>query len=212
MTDIERALRRLPSPGFAERLTGSLRERAAQLAPTTVVERGRVGVIADTHCRRADDLPEGVLAALAGVAVIVHCGDIGSVDLLARLEGVAPVVAVRSGGDEPADGVRLFEGPRLIRAGRRLLGVVSHLEGPPDSEALFGTEVDGILTGTTHIAEIRPLQAAGDRQLVLVNPGSPTLPADGNPTVAIVDCDGDQLIARIVSIEKPTEELESIDD
>jgi putative phosphoesterase len=54
-----------------------------------------VGVISDTHGLLR---PEAV-AALAGVDRIVHAGDIGSPDVLAALERIAPVAAVRGNND-----------------------------------------------------------------------------------------------------------------
>jgi uncharacterized protein len=57
-----------------------------------------VGVISDTHGLLR---PEAV-AALTGVERIVHAGDIGSPDVLAQLERLAPVVAVRGNNDRDA--------------------------------------------------------------------------------------------------------------
>ncbi len=54
-----------------------------------------VGVISDTHgLLRAE-----ALAALAGVAIIVHAGDVGSPAVLRGLEKIAPVEAVRGNVD-----------------------------------------------------------------------------------------------------------------
>ena len=57
-----------------------------------------LGVISDTHGLLR---PEAV-AALAGVERIVHAGDIGSPDVLAALERIAPVSAVRGNNDRDA--------------------------------------------------------------------------------------------------------------
>ena len=57
-----------------------------------------IGVISDTHGLLR---PEAV-AALAGVERIVHAGDIGSRDVLAGLERIAPVSAVRGNNDREA--------------------------------------------------------------------------------------------------------------
>jgi hypothetical protein len=54
-----------------------------------------IGVISDTHGLVR---PEA-LAALRGVDRIVHAGDIGSADVLARLGAIAPVSAVRGNND-----------------------------------------------------------------------------------------------------------------
>jgi putative phosphoesterase len=54
-----------------------------------------VGVISDTHGLIR---PEA-LAALAGVDLILHAGDIGSGEVLTALRAIAPVVAVRGNND-----------------------------------------------------------------------------------------------------------------
>ena len=59
------------------------------------MKRWEIGVISDTHGLVR---PEA-LAALRGVDRIVHAGDVGSADVLARLETIAPVTAVRGNND-----------------------------------------------------------------------------------------------------------------
>ena len=54
-----------------------------------------IGVISDTHGLMR---PEA-LAALAGVGRIIHAGDIGSPDVIAALEAIAPVIAIRGNND-----------------------------------------------------------------------------------------------------------------
>ena len=56
----------------------------------------RIGVISDTHGRLR---PEAV-AALQGCEAILHGGDIGSADILARLSAIAPTTAVRGNNDK----------------------------------------------------------------------------------------------------------------
>jgi uncharacterized protein len=59
----------------------------------------RVGVIADTHGL----LRPRVLELLAGCQRILHAGDVGSAEVLARLREVAPVEAVRGNVDTGPD-------------------------------------------------------------------------------------------------------------
>ena len=58
----------------------------------------RIGVISDTH----GFLRPEVEQRLAGVAHIVHVGDIGSPNVIAGLQRIAPVIAIR--GNVPAAG------------------------------------------------------------------------------------------------------------
>jgi putative phosphoesterase len=55
----------------------------------------RIGVISDTHGLMR---PEA-LAALAGVELILHAGDVGAAEVLSALGGIAPVIAVRGNVD-----------------------------------------------------------------------------------------------------------------
>lgn len=55
----------------------------------------RLGVISDTHGL----LRPQAIAALRGCAALVHAGDIGSPDVLAYLQALAPVTAVRGNND-----------------------------------------------------------------------------------------------------------------
>lgn len=55
----------------------------------------KIGVIADTH----GHLAPGATAALAGVELILHAGDIGGAGIVAELEQLAPVLAVHGNSD-----------------------------------------------------------------------------------------------------------------
>jgi uncharacterized protein len=57
--------------------------------------RRTIGAISDTHGL----LRPQALAALAGCDPIIHAGDVGSPDVLARLGALAPVHAVRGNVD-----------------------------------------------------------------------------------------------------------------
>lgn len=54
-----------------------------------------IGVISDTHGL----LRPEALAALEGSQAIIHAGDIGEPEIIARLEEIAPVLAVRGNVD-----------------------------------------------------------------------------------------------------------------
>jgi len=60
----------------------------------------RIGVVADTHCPEfLDELPPSLFERLRGVDLILHAGDVGGPETLARLAEVAPVAAVRGDHD-----------------------------------------------------------------------------------------------------------------
>jgi putative phosphoesterase len=83
----------------------------------------RVGVVADTHVGEfLDELPETVLEALDGCALVLHAGDLSVPSVLDDLERVAPVVAVR-GDHDRLDGLALPETAVVVAGGHRI-GVV----------------------------------------------------------------------------------------
>ena len=82
----------------------------------------RVGVVTDTHVgEHLPVLPPEVLAALAGVDLILHAGDLTDMAVLDDLGRVAPVVAVRGNHDEEAR----LDLPRdlLVRIGDARIGL-----------------------------------------------------------------------------------------
>jgi uncharacterized protein len=67
-------------------------------------------------------LPDEVLTALAGVDLIIHCGDLTVPGVLDDLEHVAPVVAVRGNHDDDA-GYAGLPCCRVLRVAGRRIGV-----------------------------------------------------------------------------------------
>ena len=126
----------------------------------------RLGVISDTHGL----LRPEVFDAFAEVDHIVHAGDIGSLDLLAELEALAPVTAVYGN----TDGFDLRN--RLPRVARVELDgfdiVVTHGDqfGSPTPEKLNAAfpEAQILIYGHTH----RPLLTIVDVVVTVMNPGS----------------------------------------
>lgn len=161
-------------------------------------EPATIGVLADTHCEPTElaALPPAVLDVLRGSELIVHCGDIISRDTLDALADVAPVVAVRSPADPPAESGLLFEPPHVLECRGRRIGLLSRpadlpghadlASGPGTDVAalaaraadIFGTPVDVVLYRGSHHAHV---DVVGD--LLLVDPGSPTFWAGRSATL-----------------------------
>lgn len=120
----------------------------------------RIGVISDTHGLMR---PEA-LAALAGVSHIVHGGDIGAAEVLAALNTIAPVTAVRGNNDTHAWAQKLPLTDTLEVAGHRLyvLHDIADLDLDP---AAAGFAV--VVTGHSH----QPKVVTKDGVLFM-NPGS----------------------------------------
>jgi len=122
-----------------------------------------VGLISDTHGL----VRASVHAALVGVELILHAGDVGGDDVLVELEQIAPVRAVYGNTDPPGD-------PRLAAEIEETIGGVrihvSHgheLGAPTPDKLLARYDADVIVYGHTH----KPLVVhAADRWVV--NPGA----------------------------------------
>jgi len=129
----------------------------------------KIGVISDTHARHCSQLPQNLLKALEKVDLIVHAGDIVTMDVIRGLETVAPVKGVCGNMDLPE--VRLaFPEKLVIEIGGRKIGVMHGSGGPAGLENLVTQafpEVDIIIFGHSHIAVNKML--AG---IKLFNPGS----------------------------------------
>ena len=130
--------------------------KRARAAPPGAV----VGVISDTHGLLR---PEAV-AALAGVDVIVHAGDIGSAAVLEALRQIAPIIAVRGNNDRESWAASLPEIVKTDVGGIRLCVVhdIKHLGGDPASEG-----VDVVISGHSHRPSVERWA-----HLLLLNPGS----------------------------------------
>jgi uncharacterized protein len=171
----------------------------------------RLGLLADTH----DDLVEWdavarqIAASLEGVDAILHCGDLCTNAALGALERIAPVFAVRSSADPPAQPPRLVDGPRLFETERVTIGLVNALGAPMiDADAigfgarsardvtgqLFGRRVDVTVFGGTHAGFV----GAADG-ILFVNPGSPSLATER--TLAILTLNAGSIGCRSVRME-----------
>jgi putative phosphoesterase len=152
----------------------------------------KIGVIADTHGWLDPQAP----ALFAGVDYILHGGDIGSSDVLAGLEVVAPVTAVSGNTDcDPA-----WRDTEILElAGRTFL--LQHIVDPhrPDPalrERLNRVRPDVVIFGHTH----QPL-AETIGGILFLNPGSAKSPRGGTPrSIAILHCSPDGLRHRFVEL------------
>lgn len=130
---------------------------------TPEADRAVIGLISDTHGL----VRPSVYAALEGVELILHAGDVGGADVLTELRTIAPVMAVY-GNTDPAGDPDLVETLVVERAGVSIRVVHGHLPGGPNPAGLaasYGERV--IVYGHTHR---QLLTRVGDR--IVVNPGA----------------------------------------
>ena len=122
-----------------------------------------VGLISDTHGL----LRPGVHAALTGVELILHSGDVGGSGILDELRLIAPVKAV-FGNTDPQDEADLAGELVLAIEGIRVHVSHGHEVGSPTPAKLAARyDADVVVFGHTH----RPLVSRLGKQL-FVNPGA----------------------------------------
>lgn len=144
-----------------------------------------LGLVSDTHLPdRCAALPPALFAALDGVDLLLHAGDVGELRVLDDLSALAPTVAVH-GNDETEEAQQALPYQQLVAvAGRRVL--LTHAHYPDRAEELASRQGDDwgpklarradlgrragaavVVFGHTHI----PMTYRYD-DLLLVNPGA----------------------------------------
>jgi putative phosphoesterase len=124
----------------------------------------RLGLISDTHGLFDTSLPE----LFASVDLIVHAGDIGKLEVVERLERIAPVLAVEGNNDWfnrfPTERLEHIAGRRIVV--RHIFGEL-HQIGPPERALVEQLRPDIVVFGHTHRPYIESLG-----ETILINPGS----------------------------------------
>jgi putative phosphoesterase len=105
--------------------------------------------------------------------LILHCGDLTTLDVIAEFERIAPVEAV-AGNNDGADVVRRFGRRKIVRVAGRRIGMV-HGDGASGTTlaracAAFANDpLDALVFGHSHIPYVERRA-----NLWIVNPGSLT--------------------------------------
>jgi len=129
--------------------------------------------ISDTHIEKGNKvLPAPLLEALSGADLILHAGDITSLDVLDELKAYAPVEAV-AGNMDGWDVSNNLPEKKIIQAGKFKIGLIHGGGSVRDLEdrvvkKFRDDKVDCIVYGHSHRANIERRD-----NILLVNPGSP---------------------------------------
>jgi putative phosphoesterase len=161
-----------------------------------------IGVLSDTHIPdRASDIPSNIMKIFKGVDMIFHAGDLTAPHIKEDLESIAPTYCVQGNMDR-AYGQKLAKSKIIEIEGIRI--GLNHGEVYPrgDTQQLkyiaMELDVKVLITGHTHWAFIKEI---GD--LLLMNPGSPTVPRLSDPTVMLMEIDNGEINAQIMKIGNP---------
>lgn len=147
-----------------------------------------IGVISDTHGYLTDE----AAAALRGSDAVIHAGDIGSVSVLGRLQGIAPLHAITGNCDLSDYGFGLKNWAKLV-----LGGVHFCVVHEPEGIRRVSKGADVIVYGHTHHARNEMM---GD--VLYFNPGSASRSYDdeGASVGRIVIEDGHVVGSEIVRV------------
>jgi len=129
-----------------------------------------IGILSDTHGFFHPALPE----MLADADLILHAGDIGSTDVLDRLETIAPTHAVWGNVDGREIRLRTAEHQRFRFGGVTFW--MTHIAGRPGhwqrgmGKALAAETPAVFISGHSHILRIERVRELG--RMLFINPGA----------------------------------------
>ena len=123
------------------------------------LKKGTIGLISDTHGL----VRPQALAALKGVDVIVHAGDIGKSEVLEELRKIAPLYVIRGNNDRDSWAKSLPDILKL-RCGEIRIQVIHNVH---DLAENTGADYDAIISGHSHKPGIQTRDGT-----LYVNPGS----------------------------------------
>lgn len=118
----------------------------------------RIGIISDTHGLLRPEATE----YLQDCDMIVHAGDVGSVEIIEQLQSIAPLVVVRGNVDNGLNKLSLYEMFEFF--GKTLYVYHGHKELDIDPAA---AGVDVIISGHSHVPLI-----TYKKSILYINPGS----------------------------------------
>ena len=154
----------------------------------------KIGVISDTHGL----FDESIASIFAGVDAIIHAGDIGKLEVIERLEEIAPVIAVEGNNDSfgrfPVQRVEMLNGHRILV--RHIFGELHQLR-KTDKRMVEELQPRVVVFGHSHRPYEQMLGGA-----LLFNPGSAGPRRFSLPrTVGILALEGEEPESRIINLD-----------
>ena len=155
------------------------------------------GLVSDTHIPEARaTLFDEVYAAVRGVDLILHGGDMHDIVVLDWLEEIAPVLGVCGNGDDGSSGRMIAPDDerlpynQLLHVNGLKVGMTHDFPDRPYARTAtlqermdrhFGGPVDIVVAGDTHVPVVNTWE-----DVLIVNSGSPTFPRNLNTQLGTV--------------------------
>jgi uncharacterized protein len=138
-----------------------------------VAETMEIAIISDTHMPRGSRrLSQGCVDRLQAADLILHAGDLSTIDVLLELEAYAPVIAIHGNVDDPDVRARL-PAQATVELERAKVGLI-HDAGPAIERVERMRKefplADAVVFGHSHI----PVHERALDGFQIFNPGSPT--------------------------------------
>jgi putative phosphoesterase len=161
-----------------------------------------LGIVSDTHGFFHPHLPR----ALSGVDAILHAGDVGTIDVLERLEQIAPAHAVY--GNIDGTEIRHVAGREVEMTFDGIRVFMTHIGGHPGRwapgirERLMARQPNVFVCGHSHILRIERVKALGN--MLYLNPGAAGRQGFHlHKTVVILElCDETLKTAQVVHLDE----------
>jgi uncharacterized protein len=134
-----------------------------------------IAVISDTHMPRGGRrLPRACVERIAAADLLLHAGDLMTVEVLRELEAIGPPVVAVHGNMDTAELRRLLPAERVVEVGGARVAMV-HDAGPRAGRLermrrRFGDRAEAVVFGHSHL----PLHERAPTGFQIFNPGSPT--------------------------------------
>jgi putative phosphoesterase len=141
----------------------------------------RVGLLSDTHIPVAPELFPEIKAALQGVDVILHAGDIVLSRVLDELEAIAPVYAAQGNHDGHLESDPRVKPLHILELEGFAVALL-HVFEPWDSGRgwlsglLGGAWADVVISGDSHLEGMEVVEGT-----LCINAGSATMPRNRSP-------------------------------
>ncbi len=167
----------------------------------TTKEESLIGVISDTHIpTKKKEISTQVHEIFKSVDLIVHAGDLLTLEVVKELERIAPVVAVHGNMDTSKVKEQLPQAVSLEIYSWKI-GVIHDSVFPPVGwrmkKVAKENHLDILIFGHTH----RPFLKSNG--ILIINPGSPTKPLWSKPSVALLKVDKYSYEGKIVYLTNP---------
>lgn len=133
----------------------------------------RIGVLSDTHMRSFEDIPQKIIDSLSTVDLIIHAGDLTTLEVLNGLKKLGKVKAVQ-GNMDSTELKSILPVKEILEIGNKRIGI-THGSGDPwriehRVRKIFDQDqVDIIIYGHSHQAQNKVTD-----NILFFNPGKAT--------------------------------------